>query len=48
MPAVYDAAWWGWAGTREELRERMPDLDDHDIERIVTAVLNTVARDTTG
>ena len=30
VPAVYDAAWWGWTGTREELRQRMPDLDDHD------------------
>ena len=28
VPAVYDAAWWGWTGTREELRERMPDMDD--------------------
>ena len=34
VPAVYDAAWWGWTGTREELRERMPDLDDHDIEKM--------------
>src|SRR6188768_3209911 len=24
VPAVYDAAWWGWTGTREERRERIP------------------------
>jgi pimeloyl-ACP methyl ester carboxylesterase len=34
VPAVYDAAWWGWTGSREELRERMPDMDDHDIEKM--------------
>jgi pimeloyl-ACP methyl ester carboxylesterase len=34
VPAVYDAAWWGWAGTPEELRERMPDMDEHDIEKM--------------
>ena len=34
VPAVYDAAWWGWTGTREELRERMPDMDDEDIEKM--------------
>jgi pimeloyl-ACP methyl ester carboxylesterase len=34
VPAVYDAAWWGWTGTREELRDRMPDMDDHDIEKM--------------
>lgn len=34
VPAVYDAAWWGWTGSREELRERMPDMDDQDIEKM--------------
>ena len=34
VPAVYDAAWWGWTGTREELRDRMPDMDDQDIEKM--------------
>jgi pimeloyl-ACP methyl ester carboxylesterase len=31
VPAVYDAAWWGWTGTTQQLRERMPDMDEHDI-----------------
>jgi pimeloyl-ACP methyl ester carboxylesterase len=35
VPAVYDAAWWGWAGTREELRRRWPDMDDHDLQKVV-------------
>ena len=34
VPAVYDAAWWGWTGTREELRERMPDMDDMDLDKM--------------
>ncbi len=34
VPAVYDAAWWGWTGSREELRERMPDMDDQDLEKM--------------
>lgn len=34
VPAVYDAAWWGWTGTREQLRERMPDMDDQDLEKM--------------
>ncbi len=34
VPAVYDAGWWGWTGTPEELRERMPDMDEHDIEKM--------------
>ncbi len=34
VPAVYDAAWWGWTGTPEELRVRMPDMDEHDIEKM--------------
>jgi pimeloyl-ACP methyl ester carboxylesterase len=35
VPAVYDAAWWGWTGTREELRRRWPDMDDHDLQKVV-------------
>lgn len=34
VPALYDAAWWGWTGSREELRERMPDMDDQDLEKM--------------
>ncbi|MGH2446643.1 MAG: alpha/beta hydrolase [Candidatus Limnocylindria bacterium] len=34
VPGVYDAAWWGWTGTHEQLRERMPDMDDADIEKM--------------
>lgn len=34
VPAVYDAAWWGWSGTPEQLRERMPDMDEQDIEKM--------------
>jgi pimeloyl-ACP methyl ester carboxylesterase len=34
VPAMYDAAWWGWTGTTEQLRERMPDMDDLDIEKM--------------
>jgi len=34
VPALYDAAWWGWTGTPEQLRERMPDMDDHDLEKM--------------
>ena len=34
VPAVYDAAWWGWTGTRDELRERMPDMEDDEIEKM--------------
>jgi pimeloyl-ACP methyl ester carboxylesterase len=34
VPAVYDAAWWGWTGTPEQLRERMPDMDDADLEKM--------------
>jgi pimeloyl-ACP methyl ester carboxylesterase len=34
VPAIYDAAWWGWTGTPEQLRERMPDMDDADIEKM--------------
>ena len=34
VPAVYDAAWWGWTGAPEELREKMPDMDAADIEKM--------------
>lgn len=34
VPAVYDAAWWGWTGTPEALRERMPDMDGADLEKM--------------
>ena len=34
VPAVYDAAWWGWTGSREELRERMPDMHDDELEKM--------------
>ena len=34
IPAVYDAAWWGWAGPIEQLRERMPDMDEADLEKM--------------
>src|SRR5690606_16319443 len=34
VPAFYDAAWWGWNGTPEELREKMPDMDEADIEKM--------------
>ena len=34
VPPVYDAAWWGWMGSREELRERMPDMEADEIEKM--------------
>ena len=34
VPALYDAAWWGWTGTPQQLQERMPDLDALDIEKM--------------
>jgi len=34
VPAIYDAAWWGWTGPPQQLRERMPDMDEHDIEKM--------------
>jgi pimeloyl-ACP methyl ester carboxylesterase len=34
VPPIYDAEWWGWTGTREQLRERMPDMDDHDVDKM--------------
>ena len=39
VPAVYDAAWWGWTGSLEELRSRMPDLDDADIEKMTELLI---------
>ncbi len=35
VPAVYDAGWLGWSGTHEQLRAKMPDLDEADIEKVV-------------
>ncbi len=34
VPAIYDAAWWGWTGSRDELRERMPDMEDDELEKM--------------
>ncbi|HUF07569.1 MAG TPA: alpha/beta fold hydrolase [Candidatus Binatia bacterium] len=34
VPAIYDAAWWGWTGSMEQQRERMPDMDDEDLEKM--------------
>ncbi len=34
VPAIYDAAWWGWTGSRDELRARMPDMEDDEIEKM--------------
>ncbi len=34
VPAVYDAGWWGWSGTTQQLREQMPDMDEHDIAKM--------------
>jgi pimeloyl-ACP methyl ester carboxylesterase len=34
VPAIYDAAWWGWTGSRDELRERMPDMEDEELEKM--------------
>ncbi len=34
VPAIYDAAWWGWTGSRDELRERMPDMSDDDLGKM--------------
>ena len=34
VPAIYDAAWWGWTGPRDELRERMPDMEDDELEKM--------------
>jgi hypothetical protein len=34
VPATYDAAWWGWTGSPAQLRERMPDMDEHDLEKM--------------
>lgn len=34
VPPIYDADWWGWSGSVEQLRERMPDMDEADIEKM--------------
>ena len=34
VPAIYDATWWGWTGSRDELRERMPDMEDDELEKM--------------
>ena len=34
VPPVYDAAWWGWTGSRDELRERMPDMEDDELSKM--------------
>ena len=34
VPATYDAAWWGWTGTTQQLHERMPDMDEHDLDKM--------------
>jgi pimeloyl-ACP methyl ester carboxylesterase len=34
VPAIYDAAWWGWTGTRDQLRKRMPDMGVDDLEKM--------------
>jgi pimeloyl-ACP methyl ester carboxylesterase len=39
VPSVYDAAWWGWTGTVEELREKMPDMDEQDIEKMTELMI---------
>jgi pimeloyl-ACP methyl ester carboxylesterase len=34
VPAIYEAAWWGWSGSVGELRDRMPDMDEADLEKM--------------
>lgn len=34
VPAVYDAKWWGWTGSLEQLRERMPDMEDFELQKM--------------
>ena len=34
VPPVYDAKWWGWTGSIEQLRERMPDMEDAEIAKM--------------
>jgi pimeloyl-ACP methyl ester carboxylesterase len=34
VPPTYDAAWWGWTGTSEELGREMPDMDEMDIAKM--------------
>ena len=35
VPAVYDARWWGWIAPMDQLRERMPDLDDAELSKML-------------
>jgi pimeloyl-ACP methyl ester carboxylesterase len=34
VPAIYDAAWWGWTGSRDELRQRMPDMEEPELVKM--------------
>ncbi|CAN5810455.1 alpha/beta hydrolase [soil metagenome] len=34
VPAMYDAKWWGWTGSIEQLRERMPDMEDDELGKM--------------
>lgn len=34
VPTVYDAKWWGWTGSVEQLRERMPDMEDEEVAKM--------------
>jgi pimeloyl-ACP methyl ester carboxylesterase len=34
VPPIYDAAWWGWTGTPDELRDRLPDMDELDVSKM--------------
>ena len=34
VPPVYDAAWWGLTGSTDELRERMPDMEDDELSKM--------------
>ncbi len=34
IPAVYDAAWWGWIAPLDELREAMPDMTEDDLSKM--------------
>jgi pimeloyl-ACP methyl ester carboxylesterase len=34
VPPIYDAAWWGWTGSQDELRERMPDMEDDELSKM--------------
>ncbi len=34
VPAIYDAAWWGWTGSPDQLKARMPDMEGDEIEKM--------------